>query len=151
MASKEITPEFSEHKIWALKIINGRSHYLVKNGNDKPQWLSICMAHEQVSDMLFRITTEREDLLYRLKIQAAQQSINPPPPVKFPIFRAIYRHIHELELREDGNWYCLISFTKPEVPPKWVNLNGLPLETLNMFIEFLSTEYETYVETDPYL
>ena len=151
MATKEIIQEFPEPQIVALKIINGRSYYLVKNGNDKPQWQSICMAHVLVSDMLYRIMTEREDLLCRLKIQAAQQSINPPPPVRVPIFGAYYKDIHELELREDGNWYCLISFTKPEVPPKWVYLNGLPLETLDMFIELLSAEYETYVETDPYL
>ena len=98
MATKEIIQEFPEPQIVALKIINGRSYYLVKNGNDKPQWQSICMAHKQVSDMLFRIMTEREDLMCRLKIRAAQQSINPPPPVRVPIFGAFYKHIHELEL-----------------------------------------------------
>ena len=108
------------------------------------------MAHELASDMLFRIMKEREDLLYRLRVKTAQKSNNPPPPPKFPIFGATYKHIHELELREDGNWYCLLSFTKPEIPLEWVNLNDLPPGTSDKFVKFLSKEYETYVETDPY-
>ena len=135
----------------AVKIINGRSYYLVKNGNSTPQWQPMCMAHYLAADMIDKIFREREDLLYRCRVQGAQESnkpqnVNRQPPNHLPTVK----YIHEMELREDGHWYCLISFTKSEIPPDWQNLNDLPPGLTNRFIEFLSKEYETYVKTDPY-
>ena len=135
----------------AVKIINGRSYYLVKNGNSTPQWQPMCMAHYLAADMIDKIFREREDLLYRCRVQGAQESnkpqnVNRQPPNHLPTVK----YIHEMELREDGHWYCLVSFTKSEVPPDWENLNYLPPGLTNKFIEFLSKEYETYIKTDPY-
>ena len=135
----------------AVKIINGRSYYLVKNGNSTPQWQPMCMAHYLAADMIDKIFREREDLLYRCRVQGAQESnkpqnVNRQPPNHLPTVK----YIHEMELREDGHWYCLISFTKSEVPPDWQNLNDLPPGLTNRLIEFLSKENETYVKTDPY-
>ena len=150
VAAKQIESEINSYPVLlAVKIINGRSYYLVKNGNGSPQWQPICMAHDLASDMITRIFREREDLLYRLKVQAAQESNQPPKPNQ-PAHCPTVRYVHEMELREDGHWYCLLSFTKPEIPPQWQNLNDMPPGISELFIKFLSKEYETYVDTDPY-
>ena len=133
----------------AVKILNGRSYYLVKNGNGIPQWQPICMAHDLASDMITRIFREREDLLYRLKVQAAQESNQPPKPNQ-SVHCPTVRYVHEMELREDGHLYCLLSFTKAEIPSQWQNLNDMPQGISEHYIKFLSKEYETYVDTNPY-
>ena len=150
VAAKQIVSEINSYPVLlAVKIINGRSYYLVKNGNGSPQWQPICMAHDLASNMITRIFKEREDLLYRLKVQAAQESNQTPKPNQ-PAHCPTVRYVHEMELREDGHWYCLLSFTKPEIPPEWQNLNDVPPGISEHFIKFLSKEYETYVDTDPY-
>ena len=150
-AVKPNEPEINQTStLLAVKIINGRSYYLVKNGNGTPQWQPMCMAHYLAADMIDKIFREREDLLYRSRVQGAQQSNKPKLDRNPPNHLPTVKYIHEMELREDGHWYCLISFTKSEIPPDWQNLNDLPPGLTNRFIEFLSKEYETYVKTDPY-
>ena len=43
----------------AVKILNGRSYYLVKNGNGNPQRQPLCMAHDLASNMIMRIFKEK--------------------------------------------------------------------------------------------
>lgn len=135
--------------VLAVKILNGRSYYLVKNGNGNPEWQPICMAHEHASDIIAKVRQEREDGLYRLKVKAAQESNQPKKPTHLPHI-AVSRYIHEMELHENGHWYCLVSYTKPEIPPQWWILDDLPAGLTEHFIRFLSKEFKTYVETDPY-
>ena len=78
VATKPTESDINQNPVLlAVKIINGRSYYLVKSGMEKPQWQPICMAHNLASDMIDKIFNEREDLLYRLKVQSAINQISP--------------------------------------------------------------------------
>ena len=135
----------------AVKIMNGRSYYLVKCGTAEPQWQPICMAFDLAADMIDTIYNSRKELLYQLKVKAAQNS---NIPIHYdrnqPNHAPCVKYIHEMELRKDGQWYCLMSFSKPEIPPGWMSLMNIPPGISEKFIKFLSKEYETFVETDPY-
>ena len=50
-----------DNTLLAVKILNGRSYYLVKIGNGTPQWQPICTAHDLAVDMITTIYQERED------------------------------------------------------------------------------------------
>ena len=135
----------------AVKIMNGRSYYLVKCGNAEPQWQPICMAFDLAADMIDTIYKSRKELLYQLKVKAAQESNIPKHhDPNQPNHAPCVKYIHEMELRKDGQWYCLMSFSKPEIPPGWMSLMNIPPGISEKFIKFLSKEYETFVETDPY-
>ena len=122
------------------------------NGNQfvwPPQLQPLCMAHDLDSDMTTRIFKERKDLLYKLEVQTAQESNQPQKRNQTAHCRTV-RYVHEMELREDGHRHWLLSFTKPESPAEWQNLNVVAPRFSNNFIKFFSKEYENYVETDPY-
>ena len=135
----------------AVKIMNGGSYYLVKCGNAEPQWQPICMAFDLAAEMIDTIYKSRKELLYQLKVKAAQDS---NIPIHYdrnqPNHAPCVKYIHEMELRKDGQWYCFMSFGKPEIPPGWMSLQNIPPGVSEKFIKFLSKEYETFVETDPY-
>ena len=135
----------------AVKIMNGRSYYLVKSGNAEPQWQPICMAYDLAAGVIDTIYTSRKELLYQLKVKAAQESNIPKHfDQNQPNHAPCVKFIHEMELRTDGQWYCFMSFGKPEIPPGWTSLQNIPPGVSEKFIKFLSKEYETFVETDPY-
>ena len=150
VAAKQPESEVSLNPtLLAVKILNGRSYYLVKIGNGTPQWQPICTAHDLAVDMITKIYQEREDVLYNVRIQAAKKT-NQPQIRKQPVHCPTVRYIHEMELRTDGHWYCLLSFTKSEIPPEWLKLSNVPPGISDNFRKFLSKEYETYVWTDSY-
>ena len=149
VAAKQSKSEASlDPTLLAVKILNGRSYYLVKIGNDTPQWQPICTAHDLATDIITKIYQEREDLLYNLRIQEAKESNQ--SQIKQPVHCPTVRYIHEMELRTDGHWYCLLSFTKSEIPPEWLKLINVPLGITDNFRKFLSKEYKTYVWTKYY-
>ena len=102
-------------KLIGLKILNNRSYYLVKIGQLK-QWRPITMACDIASDMVPTILKAREsqsDMIRKRNKDPSFQDRN-----KYPILLPTIKQIHEMELEENGDWYCLASFTKPELPPE---------------------------------
>ena len=133
----------TEPELVGIKIINGRSYYLVKTGNNK-ELQPITMAHNFVNKIVVKILTEIDEALYRVNVQCAENANKPKS--KYPNLSTTCKHIHEMELREDGNWYCLLSFRKPELPPEWVILSKAPPGISRKFSDFLSREYDKYVD-----
>ena len=145
IGKKETSEESStEPVLVGVKIVDGRSYYLVKSGKYK-QWQSITTAHKFASGIIHKIQAETEDCLYRMTVEHAKNSNKPVE--KIPKLDGLTtKHIHEMELREDGNWYCLVNYMKPEIAPTWENLNGLPQGTTDNFRGFLTWEYDKYVD-----
>ena len=145
IGKKETSEESStEPVLVGVKIVDGRSYYLVKSGKYK-QWQSITTAHKFASGIIHKIQAETEDYLYRMTVEHAKNSNKPVE--KFPKLDGLTtKHIHEMELREDGHWYCLVNYMKPEIAPTWENLNGLPQGTTDNFRGFLTWEYDKYVD-----
>ena len=145
IGKKETSEESSaEPVLVGVKIVDGRSYYLVKSGKYK-QWQSITTAHKFASGIIHKIQAETEDYLYRMTVEHAKNSNKPVE--KFPKLDGLTtKHIHEMELREDGQWYCLVNYMKPEIAPTWENLNGLPQGTTDNFRGFLTWEYDKYID-----
>ena len=97
-----------------------------------------------VNKIVVKILTEIDEALYRVNVQCAENANKPKS--KYPNLSTTCKHIHEMELREDGNWYCLLSFRKPELPPEWVILSKAPPGISRQFSDFLSREYDKYVD-----
>ena len=115
------------------------------------------MAHYLASDIIVKSIKERESLGEIIAetdknqiIAERDKNLNKQDRRKYPILLPAVKHIHEMERRENGDWYCLTSFTKPELPPEWLDLRYIPPGLSFEFYKFLKAEYEKYAEDDPY-
>ena len=62
----------TEPELVGIKIINGRSYYLVKTGNHK-ELQPITMAHNFVNKIVVKILTETDEALHRINVQCAEE------------------------------------------------------------------------------
>ena len=105
------------------------------------------MACDMASDMVRTILKAREsqsDMIRERNKDPSFQDRN-----KYPIILPTIKEIHEMQLDKNGDWFYLASFTKPELPPEWLNLKGLPPGVQYALSGFIQAEYEKYVEEDP--
>lgn len=131
-------------KLVGIKLIKGRSYYLVQKGNSAPEYQPATMAHGHARHFItFLIETYEKDI-EESRISAIKTR-NTPSPAPSPLKSVLCDTVHEVRANDDGTWAFLMTYRSEGLPPEWVTLASLPPGTMNLLINFLKRDYYTAI------
>ena len=122
-----------------VKLIRGRSFYLIQNGNNEPELQSVSMAHWYARDFItYLLELRREDDI-QTKIEYMRNKHKVPE--YDPLKTVMTDMIHEVRKAVDGTWEFLLTYKSLELPPQWVPYAYLSPGSMSTLIWNLKSDY----------
>ena len=122
-----------------VKLIRGRSFYLIQNGNNEPELQSVSMAHWYARDFItYLLELRREDDI-QTKIEYMRNKYKVPE--YDPLKTVMTDMIHEVRKAVDGTWEFLLTYKSLELPPQWVPYAYLSPGSMSTLIWSLKSDY----------
>ena len=122
-----------------VKLIRGRSFYLIQNGNNEPELQSVSMAHWYARDFItYLLELRREDDI-QTKIEYMRNKHKVPE--YDPLKTVMTDIIHEVRKAVDGTWEFLLTYKSLELPPQWVPYAHLSPGSMSTLIWNLKSDY----------
>ena len=122
-----------------VKLIRGRSFYLIQNGNNEPELQSVSMAHWYARDFItYLLELRREDDI-QTKIEYMRNKHKVPE--YDPLKTVMTDVIHEVRKAVDGTWEFLLTYKSLELPPQWTPCAYLSPGSMSTLIWNLKSDY----------
>ena len=122
-----------------VKLIRGRSFYLIQNGNNEPELQSVSMAHWYARDFItYLLELRREDDI-QTKIEYMRNKHKVPE--YDPLKTVMTDVIHEVRKAVDGTWEFLLTYKSLELPPQWTPYAYLSPGSMSTLIWNLKSDY----------
>ena len=122
-----------------VKLIRGRSFYLIQNGNNEPELQSVSMAHWYARDFItYLLELRREDDI-QTKIEYMRNKHKVPE--YDPLKTVMTDVIHEVRKAVDGTWEFLLTYKSLELPPQWTPYAYLSPGSMSTLIGDLKSDY----------
>ena len=124
-----------------IKLIKGRSYYLIQHGNKEPEFHTVSMAHWYARDFITNLIEQQRKRSQELDILAIKNKHNPKEPPFDPLKGVMTDSIHEVRKAADGSWQFLEPFRSLELPPEWSSFDAVPPGSINRLINNLKDDY----------
>ena len=124
-----------------IKLIKGRSYYLIQHGNKEPEFQTVNMAHWYARDFITHLIETQKKRSQELDILAIRNKHNPKEPPFDPLKGVMTDSIHEVRRAADGSWQFLEPFRSLELPPEWSSFDAVPPGSINRLINNLKDDY----------
>ena len=124
-----------------IKLIKGRSYYLIQHGNKEPEFQTVNMAHWYARDFITHLIETQKKRSQELDILAIKNKHNPKEPPFDPLKGVMTDSIHEVRKAADGSWQFLEPFRSLELPPEWSSFDAVPPGSINRLINNLKDDY----------
>ena len=122
-----------------MKLIRGRSFYLIQNGNNEPELQSVSMAHWYARDFItYLLELRREDDI-QTKIEYMRNKHKVPE--YDPLKTVMTDVINEVRKAVDGTWEFLLTYKSLELPPQWTPYAYLSPGSMSTLIWNLKSDY----------
>ena len=131
----------NETKLVGVKLINGRSYYLMQKGNSAPKCQPTTIAHWHARQFILYLIQYFKKDLQECKINAIRNRHNPVQNPPDGLKNVLCDSVHEIFIQEDGTVEFLVSYRSPHLPPDWVRLEELATGSLNILIDSLKKDY----------
>ena len=128
-------------KILGVKLIKGRSYYLVQQGNKEPEFQSVSMAHWDARGFITYLMDLNRKAFQEDRIQAIRDKHNPKAPPFDPLKVVLTDSVHEVRKAVDGSWQFLLIFSSLEFAPEWRPFHEVPPGSINNLIHDLKVDY----------
>ena len=128
-------------KILGVKLIKGRSYYLVQQGNKEPEFQSVSMAHWDARGFITYLMDLNRKAFQEDRIQAIRDKHNPKAPPFDPLKVVLTDSVHEVRKAVDGSWQFLLIFSSLEFAPEWRPFHEVPPGSINNLIHDLKADY----------
>ena len=124
-----------------IKLIKGRSYYLIQHGNKEPEFHTVNMAHWYARDFITHLIEQQRKRSQELDILAMRNKHNPKEPPFDPLKGVMTDSIHEVRKAADGSWQFLEPFRSLELPPVWSSFDAVPPGSINRLINNFKDDY----------
>ena len=124
-----------------IKLIKGRSYYLIQHGNKEPEFQTVNMAHWYARDFITHLIETQKKRSQELDILAIRNKHNPKEPPFDPLKGVMTDSVHEVRRAADGSWQFLEPFRSLELPPEWSSFDAVPPGGINRLINNLKDDY----------
>ena len=122
-----------------VKLIRGRSYYVIQSGNNESELQSVSMAHWYARDFItYLLELKREDDI-QSKIEYMRNKHKVPE--YDPLKTVMTDVIHEVRKAVDGTWEFLLTYKSLELPPQWVPYAYLSPGSMSTLIWNLKSDY----------
>ena len=122
-----------------VKLIRGRSYYVIQSGNNESELQSVSMAHWYARDFItYLLELKREDDI-QTKIEYMRNKHKVPE--YDPLKTVMTDVIHEVRKAVDGTWKFLLTYKSLELPPQWVPYAYLSPGSMSTLIWNLKSDY----------
>ena len=129
----------NETKLVGVKLIKGRSYYIMQKGNSVPEVQPTTMAHWHARRFILYLIKYFKEDLEECKVNAIRN--RPVPNPSNGLKAVLCDSVHEICIEEDGTVLFLVSYRSPHLPPDWVTLEELATGSLNILIELMKRDY----------
>ena len=122
-----------------VKLIRGRSYYVIQSGNNESELQSVSMAHWYARDFItYLLELKREDDI-QTKIEYMRNKHKVPE--YDPLKTVMTDVIHEVRKAVDGTREFLLTYKSLELPPQWVPYAYLSPGSMSTLIWNLKSDY----------
>ena len=133
--------EINKTSMVGIKLIKGRSYYLIQQGNKEPKFQSVSMAHWDARGFITYLMDLKRKAVQEDRIQAIRDKHKSKAPPFDPLKVVLTDSVHEVRKAVDGSWQFLLIFSSLELAPEWRPFHEVSPGSINNLIYDLKVDY----------